>query len=655
MKKTERGITLIALVVTIVVLLILAAVSISMLGGENGIITQAIQAKEQTIIGEEKEVISVSYTACKTKDYSKDVISAEEMQTEIDKIKSNVQVTMSGSDLIIFFKDTEHFYSVNQNGQIIAESGDPNRIVDMIDFNIGVTASGKVIYIENNAQNNLEALSKISIENYKIVTENGVRKVGNQIFIDNEGKVYIWEDINFGCSMPVCISDLENDLKGKNIADIYLENNTIIALDNEGKVYTWGSNSYGKLGDGSDEHQRNIPICISNLENDLKGKNIVEIYLSYVWSTIVALDSEGKVYTWGYNKYGQIGDGSDVEYRNTPICISDLENDLKGKNIVDIYSNGDIIRALDDKGKIYAWGDNWNGQIGDGSDVEYRNTPICISDLENDLNGKNIVDIYSDSNSGIIIALDNKGKVYTWGDNWNGILGNGSDVEYRNTPICISDLENDLKGKNIVDIYLSYNTIIALDSEGKVYTWGSNWNGILGDGSDVEYRNTPICISNLENDLKGKNIVDIYMKNDLNYTIIALDSEGKVYTWGENSNGILGDGNDVEYRNTPICISNLENDLKGKNIVEIYIYSYSGETIIAKDEDGKIYIWGSNNNWQLGEESDVEYINIPICINSQKDGKLKNKDIYKCCLHSYGYTYITQEGEAYYYYFRNSE
>ena len=63
-KRKQQGITLIALVVTIVVLLILAAVSIGMLTGENGIITQAQKSREETIIADEKEILGLSYSAC---------------------------------------------------------------------------------------------------------------------------------------------------------------------------------------------------------------------------------------------------------------------------------------------------------------------------------------------------------------------------------------------------------------------------------------------------------------------------------------------------------------------------------------------------------------------------------------------------------------
>ena len=130
----------------------------------------------------------------------------------------------------------------------------------------------------------------------------------------------------------------------------------MIAIDNEGKVYTWGSNSCGQLGNGTNESS-NEPICINDIPgNALNGKNIVEIQGN---STMIAIDNEGKVYTWGNNEYGQLGDGT-FENSNRPICINDkIENELYGKKIKKIYTSGDIaienISYITQEGELYSY------------------------------------------------------------------------------------------------------------------------------------------------------------------------------------------------------------------------------------------------------------------------------------------------------------
>ena len=603
--KNENAITLIALVVTIVVLLILAAVSIGMLTGENGIITQAVTAKEQTVIADEKESISIAYTGCMQNNMFNEIVTDEQLQEELSRNGRNTTVTMVNTDdLQVVFNETKHRYVIEQNGEIEQlpdlNPEESEKIIDVVTLgseeNIYVlTASGEVKSAEIQRGNYLDELK---VNNEETLTVNGVRKKGKNWFIDNKGKVYTWGDNEYGklgdgttydSNIPICISDIEgNALKGKNIIDVYRCYETVIARDSEGKVYTWGNNGNGLLGDGITiaewGYYRNSPICISDIEgNALKGKNIIDIYCDY--ATVIARDSEGKVYTWGENEYGKLGDGTTYD-SNIPICISDIEgNALKGKNIVDI-SDGWTIIARDNEGKVYTWGENYYGQLGNGTTStgwgSYCNIPICISDIEgNALKGKNIIDI---SNGSTIIARDNEGKVYTWGRNGDGKLGDGTNND-SNIPICISDIEgNSLKGKNIIDIS-NDSTIIARDSEGKVYTWGDNEYGKLGNGT-TDNSNVPICISNIDgNELKGKNITDVYSDG---YTVIAKDSNGKIYTWGENEYGKLGNGT-TDNSNIPICISNIDgNELKGKNIIDI-----SGSyAIIARDSKGKVYAWG---------------------------------------------------------------
>ena len=547
MRRNERGITLIALVVTIVVLLILAGVSISMLTGENGIITQAQQSKLQTEIGKEKEYITLSVSALKGDKMSRgdtSEITSSELQTEMNKYTDEATVTGSGTLMITY--ESGRNYEVDQDGSITQKEELTPEEAKKIVFATGCagaliveTADGTVYYVDDLQQ---RVIQKIEITDEEVITTNGIRVAGENFFIDDKGKVYTWGDnrtgelgngTNEGSNVPICISDIpDNALNGKNIVEMQ-SGSTMIALDNEGKVYTWGRNNYGQLGNGTNEGS-NKPICISDIkDNALNGKNIVEVKSdSY---TMIALDNEGKVYTWGYNKYGQLGNGTNRD-SNEPTCISDIEgNELKEKNIVEVQSDSSTMIALDNEGKVYTWGDNSYGQLGNGTGGEYgdySNVPICISDIPNNaLNGKNIVEVQS--NSSTMIVLDKEGKVYTWGYNKYGQLGNGTNRD-SNKPICISDLkDNALNGKNIVEVQSEGFTMIALDNEGKVYTWGEEQ---LRNGTE-EQSNEPICISDIqENELYNKKIKFInitftsYNNNTLRY-ISFITNDGELYNY----------------------------------------------------------------------------------------------------------------------------
>ena len=400
-KSVEKGITLIALVVTIVILLILAGISISMLTGENGIISQARLSKEQTIIGEEKDGISIAYSACKT-DNMLENVTASQLEERMRADGKDVTVTQDGLDLKVRYPKTGHEYTVNQNGKIEEDSSNPDEIIDgmnMGDYAIVEKRSGEVLYVELDGDE-----GKIDTENATVITTDGIAQKVDGYFVDKNGKVY---ETNGNC-----ISDDENSaLKDNVIKQIHIHdyNNCFFALDENGKVYSMGRNWDGQLGDGTTEN-KDEPICISDIEGSaLNGKKI--IFVNGYDDSTFAVDTEGKVYAWGKNNRGELGDGSKDD-RLLPICISDVEGSaLNGKKIKWIHNRLTSSVALDSEGKVYTWGSNLFGQLGDGT-KDYRLLPVCISDINGSiLNAKKIVLI---NWKGDVCALDQDGKVYMW-------------------------------------------------------------------------------------------------------------------------------------------------------------------------------------------------------------------------------------------------
>ena len=410
-----------------------------------------------------------------------------------------------------------------------------------------------------------------------------------------------------------------------------------LGISYEGKVYSWGYNGNGQLGDGTDI-QRNIPVEVDT-SGVLDGKTIVQVSAGISYS--LALDEDGKVYAWGNNFNGQLGNGNYNEYdyydyydyygytefqginSNIPVEV-DTSGVLDGKNIVQV-SAGSHSLALDEDGKVYAWGNNFDGQLGDGTNIK-RFTPVEV-DISGVLDGKTIVQV----SAGISysLALDEEGKVYSWGRNFDGQLGNGNFDEYdyygyddygsndygsndygsddygyddygstfqginSNVPVEV-DTSGVLGGKNIVEISAGEEHSLALDSYGKVYSWGRNIYGVLGDGTYIK-RFTPVEVDT-SGVLSGKTIVQVSANS---YHSLVLDEDGKVYAWGSNDGGTLGDGTDIQ-RNIPVEVDT-SGVLDGKNIVQI---SAGGYHSLALDSEGLGYAWGGG---YLREEYGYSY------------------------------------------------
>ena len=118
-RKQERGITLIALITTIIVLLILAGISIGAITGSNGIIGQAQSAKEETEISQEKEIIDISTVEAIGKN-NRGNLEEEEFQNALNShTNGNVEVSTSGEEFEVFFEETNRYYTVDKDGNII--------------------------------------------------------------------------------------------------------------------------------------------------------------------------------------------------------------------------------------------------------------------------------------------------------------------------------------------------------------------------------------------------------------------------------------------------------------------------------------------------------------------------------------------------------
>ena len=234
----------------------------------------------------------------------------------------------------------------------------------------------------------LKALEGVTLNYGKdyenISTEDDTRKYEDVYIINKESHhIYYVKGINFdGKWYYTNENDDEVNVveRKKWVSAVTYGEGKIIALDNRGTLYTTDVNYEGKINEN-----RNYQKLLNVDELKLSEKNIVQISAG-IFHT-VALDEGGKVYTWGENYSGQL-ENETLEY--SAICLSDKDNELKGKRIVDISAGGIHTVAIDEEGKAYTWGNNEFGQLGYVTE-DNSTEPICISDKENELKGKKII------------------------------------------------------------------------------------------------------------------------------------------------------------------------------------------------------------------------------------------------------------------------
>jgi alpha-tubulin suppressor-like RCC1 family protein len=234
-----------------------------------------------------------------------------------------------------------------------------------------------------------------------------------------------------------------------------------LAIQNSG-VYAWGYNGDGELGDGTTTNH-STPLVISTLST-----GVTAIAAGQFHSLAI---QNGGVYAWGENIFGQLGDGT-TTHRTTPVALTGTLS-----TGVTAIAGGEIHSLAIQMGGVYAWGNNDDGQLGDGTTTT-RLTPVALSTLTSGVTAIS-------AGVGHSLAIQN-GNVYAWGDNTNGQLGDGS-LSAHNTPeeIDPTDLHN------IIAIAAGADSSYALSSDGTIWDWGANNIGQLGIGNTNTTTVTP--------------------------------------------------------------------------------------------------------------------------------------------------------------------
>ena len=336
---------------------------------------------------------------------------------------------------------------------------------------------------------------------------------------------------------------------------------TTLAIATGGIPYGWGDSSLGQAGHGYNKGY-STPGIFTNASG-IAEQAFVQMDVGKYHG--VGLRADGAVYAWGYNdRWGQVGNNGGVSMF-TPVSIAN-SGELTGKTIKSVRAGEEYSLALGSDGTLYGWGFNGNGQLGDGT-VTSRTTPVILSS-SGSLAGKTVTDIAA--SRGYSYALTSDGVLYGWGSS-SGNIGT--------TPTVITDL-GPLTGKTVTDIVAKESgRLTVLTSDGAVY------EGWYGGGSFIAMSASA--------PLLGKVVTQIAAGD--NHTL-ALDSDGKVYAWGDNAVGQLGDSTTIT-RSTPVAISNT-GVLSGKKIVQVAAGTFHS---LALASDGSLYSWGHNYEGELGD------------------------------------------------------
>ncbi|NOQ73793.1 MAG: hypothetical protein GQ574_17430 [Crocinitomix sp.] len=331
-----------------------------------------------------------------------------------------------------------------------------------------------------------------------------------------------------------------------------------IVLEKDNTVWTAGRNDHGQLGTGDyvnkDERQNT---GLSNIEVIARG-----------YDHSMAIDEAGALWVWGNNRFGQLGVGhkSDV--------LKPLKSTVPQK-FAQCEGGYDHSVFLDRKGCVWASGLNEHGELGN---LNFQNSNVMVAvRLEKGEQLQNIAQIVSVGYH--TMALDSNGTIFSWGANYYGELGHFK--------VNLQPFAAKVEGlKNIHSIAVGWSHSVALNKNGEVYTWGANAATYPAEsGYKTEFYDHIIQV---------KDLPKISQIACGSWHSLALDYKGKVWSWGKNTYGMLGNGTTTN-EEFPIQMVGIE---KAESIGGGCFQS------MVVDSSGNIFTCGDNGFGQLGLAND---------------------------------------------------
>ncbi len=269
-----------------------------------------------------------------------------------------------------------------------------------------------------------------------------------------DGTVWRWGGgyTNGGASTPIQISGLSNVVA---LAGYKL------ALDSSGRVWDISGTS---------------PAAISGLPRIVK--------ISQGSDHFLALDTSGNVWAWGFNTYGQLGNGAtSATYQAVPtkVIVSSRSN-AAINNVAGIAAGNSFSVAVKSDGTAWAWGAGASGQIGNGL-TKNQSLPQKVNVLTT------ATDVFTSGSTAAVLLGD--GTLMTWGSNYEGLLGNNGAVTLSSSPVAVT-MPPGMTFASMSSTSDSASFFLALGSDGSVWGWGGNPWGNIGDGSENNIYKTPV-------------------------------------------------------------------------------------------------------------------------------------------------------------------
>ncbi|KJY65121.1 RCC1 repeat domain protein, 2 domains [Bifidobacterium polysaccharolyticum] len=392
-------------------------------------------------------------------------------------------------------------------------------------------------------------------------------------------------------------------------------NNFSLAVGSDGNAYAWGFNNYGQLGNGNTSN-RNTPVIVKKPAGVSADFTYVQVSAGTDHS--LAVGSDGYAYAWGNNNNGQLGNNT-TSFSSVPVRVCDPStgsNVDTGLKAIQVSAGRLFSLAIDQDGNTWAWGNNDNGQLGNGN-TRGTNTPqsVLLDPKHASTVLKTVQVSAGDFHS---LAIDQDGNTWAWGRNDYGQLGNGKTSGTNANPTPSSVLLDPKHASTVlkaVQVSAGGSLSLVIDQDGNTWAWGHNDYGQLGNGSTSSLRN-PVPSSVLLNPKDTSTVLKAVQVSAGWAHSMAIDTDGNAWAWGQNNYGKLGNNTTSDQHSPVKVFASAKSTSAAGSWLSTAQISAGGNHSLAIGKDGNTSAWGFNRYGQLGNGTtsgnDANRVPVPV-------------------------------------------
>ncbi|WP_195760232.1 InlB B-repeat-containing protein [Bifidobacterium asteroides] len=370
---------------------------------------------------------------------------------------------------------------------------------------------------------------------------------GFSVGVASDGNAYAWGDNEYGQlgqdpsttatqNAPTKVPMPDGVPIGFTYTQVAVGGSHVLAIGSDQTIYSWGQNQYGQLGDGSTQ-DRSKPQPVKGPD----GQPFKATQVTAGFTDSAAIDLNGRVYVWGSETNGQ---NTYSASKLTPTLAKDPNGSDKGLKAVQVSARYGFLMALDTNGNVYTWGYNNHGQLGNGQSTGKYSTayvadPAPVPDPKNA--SKTFKARMISSGEVHALAIGQDGTAWAWGMNADGQIGDGTLTD-RSTPTQVKNPADPSQGFKAAQIIAGATSSLAVDQSGTAWGWGENTFDQLGSNQGTSELLVPSQVSppaGQGNAGEGFAVARISAGSACS---LAIGQDGKSYSWGYNYRGQLGTG-----------------------------------------------------------------------------------------------------------------